>query len=157
MERILPIDDYRNSADPSQVHPGADRTCQDIKTTGCSLTTECVWLIFAASRQAEEEVFLSVLKPDVISRRSEQRRCDASHVMSSESCLKFMSFFAVVVTVFIRRVFQRPIYNGRPLFVTVTRRSREPTPVGTRCSAMPLAHYCRSTEDDPHLGRGWLP
>ena len=50
MERILPIEDYRHSADPSQLHPGADHTCQDIKTTGCSLTTNCV-LIFAASRQ----------------------------------------------------------------------------------------------------------
>jgi hypothetical protein len=28
-----------------------DRTCQDIKTTGSSVTTECVLLIFAASRQ----------------------------------------------------------------------------------------------------------
>ena len=51
IERILPIDDYRHSADPSQVHPGADHTCQDIKTTGCSLTTKCVLLICAASRQ----------------------------------------------------------------------------------------------------------
>ena len=51
VERILPIEDYRHSADPSQVHPGADHTCQDIKTTGSSLTTTCVLLICAASRQ----------------------------------------------------------------------------------------------------------
>ncbi len=31
-------------------NPRTDRTCQDIKTTGCSLTTKYVWLIFAASR-----------------------------------------------------------------------------------------------------------
>ena len=51
MERVVPIDDYRHSADPSHVHPGTDHTCQDIKTTGSSLTTNCIWLICAASRQ----------------------------------------------------------------------------------------------------------
>ena len=50
IERILPIDDYRHSADPSQVHPGAVRTCQDIKTTGCSFAAKCVWPICTDSR-----------------------------------------------------------------------------------------------------------
>ena len=39
---------------PLTVHPhSADGPCQDIKTSRCSLTTKCDWLICAASRQQQ--------------------------------------------------------------------------------------------------------
>ena len=72
-------------------------------------------------------IIMSVLKMGVISRRAELHRCRPSHAMSSEFCLKFVSFFTIgLADAHIQPSgFPPPVTADHPLFRHCAKEDRE--------------------------------